>query len=158
MNNATFGFEHLEDRYEKYHPNHRKKVIEGDKSHDLKKLIENQYGNHTMEEIFNLNQLKDSKFLTGPEEYEYFKDNKFQQISNSTIVKTAGFATIIDRLLSNQLITKKQTSKWWKKIFSIDGLIATGLFTLIFGLLKAIINYEAIPIWEMIKVLIKGLI
>jgi hypothetical protein len=112
MRNVTFGFEHLEHRYQVLHAS-KPPSIPVERRVSLTDELSYRYGrdfapNPKMISLMELNGPRIQGFLTGADEAKAFKDNDFIRMNTSTMVKVEFFRNIITLSSKGKLKTNSK--------------------------------------------------
>ncbi len=112
MRNVTFGFEHLEHRYQVLH-NSKPPSIPVEVRVSLNDELSDRYGrdfasNPKMISLMDLNGPRIQGFMTGAEEAEAFKNSDFIRMNTSTMVKVEFFRNVVTLSLKGKLKTNSK--------------------------------------------------
>lgn len=109
MRNLTYGFEHLEHRYQVLVGNSGS-VIPVERRLNLNDMLSNRYGSNyakhpKMKSLMEMNGGIHRHFLTGEEEVRAFQEDEFIRMHNSTLAKVGFFCKTIRKFTKGKLRT-----------------------------------------------------
>lgn len=109
MRSLTYGFEHIEHRYRALCEKKMSRIPIVNRF-NLNDYLAKQHGrkytaNPKMYSLMDLNGERHQHILTGNQEVNAFKKQKFLKIHNSTVCKTGFFVFVLDRLYTRKLVT-----------------------------------------------------
>ena len=148
MRNLTYGFEHIEHRYQVLGGSDAP-VVPIEHRINLNDYLADRYGSRyaahpKMKSLMELNGGPNRHFLTGEEEVNAFNSNEFIRMHNSTLCKAEFFKFVMKRLVDGRLRTKsKNIGVKLDRLF--ESRLAKGV-----GFVGACVGLIAI-IWELIK-------
>lgn len=138
MRDTTFGFNAIANRY-KVLENSPISIPDG-QLFDLSQILVEIYGENyishlRMQNLFQLNGLMHSDFLTGAEEAEAFEKGEYSRISKSTQRKTHGFSNIVKKVQAKSLKTENSWHRQYgwllrTQIF-VEAVYANWIFKLV---------------------------
>jgi hypothetical protein len=112
MRNLTYGFEHIEHRYNVLGQVNAA-VIPVERRINLNDMLSDRYGSDyakhpKLKSLMEMNGGLHRHFLVGEEEVQAFKNNEFIRMHNSTLCKVGFFQLVIKRLLNGTLRTSSK--------------------------------------------------
>jgi len=109
MRNLTYGFEHINHRYNVLKDNNFP-IIPVEQRINLSDVLKSRYGSGYAKHpkllsLMDLNGGRHRHFLTGEEEVQAFQAKEFIRMHNSTLCKVRFFSSVIEKVINGRLRT-----------------------------------------------------